>query len=280
MKKVLATITNDPMGEAMRTLWFVCVLAVMSVVACGGKNEAVRDIEVVIDTDVVVLDEEPVTDTGGGTDADIKPVAEGPGGEQQWFGVMPTGQAKCYDNEKEISCPEPGERFYGQDAQFNQWKARSLLQNEDDGDVPPGTVFDDVTRLYWEQAYLSGVTWSQAQNYCSSLSLAGKSWRLPTPHELKSLIDYGSQTHPATDFPADTTKELGPCYDDHTCDPGRACLEKDGKWRCYSSTPNDWFWSSMRVQDPLTAWVVYFHDGYLEYTARDNVYSVRCVSSL
>ncbi len=29
-----------------------------------------------------------------------------------------TGQTKCYDNEKEIACPSPGEPFFGQDAQY------------------------------------------------------------------------------------------------------------------------------------------------------------------
>ncbi len=46
-----------------------------------------------------------------------------------------------------------------------------------------------------------------------------------------------------------------------------------------ADTPNDWFWASARAQDPETAWVVYFFDGYLEYTSRDNLYSVRCVAA-
>lgn len=262
----------------MRTLWFVCILAAVFAVACGGKNDAVKDIEVVADSDTVaVFDEEPVVDvdTPVTGDTDVVPT-DNVSGQQRWFGVVPTGQTTCFDNENEIPCPEPGERFYGQDAQFNQWKARALVPGSG---AATGTVFDEVTRLHWQQAYLSGVTWLQAQSYCAGLSLAGKSWRLPTPHELKSLINYGTQggdpVHPATDFPVDTSQELGPCYPDGTCDPGRACIA--GK--CYASTPNDWFWSSVRAQDALTAWVVYFYDGYLEYTARDNFYSVRCVSS-
>lgn len=260
----------------MRTLWFVCILAVVSVVACGGNHEAVKDIEVVADTDAVILDEEPLTDTGG-TDADIKPATEGPSGAQQWVGALPTGQTKCYDNEGEIPCPEPGEPFFGQDPQFNQWKARSLTPGSG---ATAGTVADDVTHLLWQAAYRSGLPWVDAVSYCGGLTLAGKKWRLPTPHELKSLINYGkldgdAPARPATDFPVDMSKELGPCYTDGTCDPGQECVS--GK--CYGSTPVDWFWASGRTHDASTAWVVYFYDGYLEYTARDNLYSVRCVTS-
>ena len=30
--------------------------------------------------------------------------------------VVDTGQEKCYDNSREITCPQPHESFYGQDA--------------------------------------------------------------------------------------------------------------------------------------------------------------------
>jgi hypothetical protein len=29
-----------------------------------------------------------------------------------------TGQTKCYDKDSEITCPNPGQDFYGQDAQY------------------------------------------------------------------------------------------------------------------------------------------------------------------
>ncbi len=32
--------------------------------------------------------------------------------------VPDTGQTKCYDDSGEITCPQPGEAFYGQDAQY------------------------------------------------------------------------------------------------------------------------------------------------------------------
>ncbi len=37
-----------------------------------------------------------------------------------WAGQIPdTGQTKCYNNTGEITCPNPGEAFYGQDAQYD-----------------------------------------------------------------------------------------------------------------------------------------------------------------
>ena len=33
--------------------------------------------------------------------------------------VPDTGQTKCYDNTQEIPCPQSGDPFYGQDAQYN-----------------------------------------------------------------------------------------------------------------------------------------------------------------
>jgi vancomycin permeability regulator SanA len=32
--------------------------------------------------------------------------------------IPDTGQTKCYDNSQEIPCPQPGQLFYGQDAQY------------------------------------------------------------------------------------------------------------------------------------------------------------------
>jgi hypothetical protein len=58
--------------------------------------------------------------------------------------VVDTGQEKCYDNSREIICPEPGEAFYGQDAQ-NQGIQPAYQDNGD------GTVTDLNTGLLWQQ---------------------------------------------------------------------------------------------------------------------------------
>jgi hypothetical protein len=34
------------------------------------------------------------------------------------FPIPDTGQTKCYNNTEEITCPQPGEVFYGQDGSY------------------------------------------------------------------------------------------------------------------------------------------------------------------
>jgi len=235
----------------MNAFWTVWFLALLFLAACGGGHTAPNDAAGAGDTGAAA-DEGAAeeTDDGAVPDDDIVQPRTHFNGEQPWFGVLPTGQRKCYDEEKEIPCPKIGDPFFGQDSQFNQWKTRAFTINGD------GTVYDDATHITWQSNYASGLTWSEAYSYCSSLSLAGRTWRLPTPHELKSLINYEKLTgtppnempaHPATAFPGDNL--------------------------------NDWFWATPRPYDPLTAWIIYFYDGYMDYTSRDNRYSVRCVAT-
>jgi hypothetical protein len=97
----------------------------------------------------------------------------------------------------------------------------------DNGD---GTVTDHATGLVWQRcsAGLSGPNCSlgtamqanrtNAINYCSSLNLAGKTWRLPNIEELQTLVDYGtiSGAINATYFPG----TLPNYYWTSTIDPG------------------------------------------------------------
>ena len=95
-----------------------------------------------------------------------------------------TGQTKCYNNTVEIPCPQPGEPFYGQDAQYGP-NTHSYT------DLSNGIVRDNVTGLEWQQATAPATyTWQQAIDYCNNLSLGGKDdWRLPTVKELSILDD-------------------------------------------------------------------------------------------
>jgi hypothetical protein len=53
-----------------------------------------------------------------------------------------------------------------------------------------GTVYDTKTKLTWQQAVDAGpYTLPGATTYCSSLALAGGSWRMPTVKELLTLVD-------------------------------------------------------------------------------------------
>jgi hypothetical protein len=72
--------------------------------------------------------------------------------------VPDTGQTKCYDNEKEIPCPQPGEAFYGQDAQY-RGPSRSYTKLGQNGATLSASATqaggwimtrDNVTGLIWE----------------------------------------------------------------------------------------------------------------------------------
>ncbi len=115
------------------------------------------------------------------------------------YTIVDTGQSTCYDNNSEISCPQPDADFYGQDAQFDGNQPSYTLSA--DG----LTVYDNVTGLTWTQSPdLDGdddidvddkLTFAEAQTYAGATlnpqSYGGYSdWRLPTMKELYSLMDF------------------------------------------------------------------------------------------
>jgi len=107
-------------------------------------------------------------------------------GETGSYPLVDTGQAACYDaNGDKIDCPEPGEAFSGQDAQFDGNQPGFT----DNGD---GTVTDNVTGLMWQQTPDNrGLSYQKAVDYCESLALAGyDDWRIPTLKELFSISDF------------------------------------------------------------------------------------------
>ncbi len=75
-----------------------------------------------------------------------------------WGDLLPdTGQTKCYDNSEEIPCPQPGESFYGQDANYAPCKPHSYTKLDasgnplpDDAPWPWAMVRDNATGLIWE----------------------------------------------------------------------------------------------------------------------------------
>ncbi len=69
--------------------------------------------------------------------------------------IPDTGQSECYDNDKVIACPQPGEPFYGQNAQYSTTplsytKIGSKGQKLPDSATSWAMVRDNVTGLTWE----------------------------------------------------------------------------------------------------------------------------------
>ena len=114
------------------------------------------------------------------------------------YAVVDTGQDECYDNSSEIGCPQAGQPFYGQDAQYDGNQPGYTLSA--DGI----TVYDNVTGLTWTR----GADWTAdggvdvddkftctgAQTYVDTLNAQNhggfNDWRVPSIKELYSLIDY------------------------------------------------------------------------------------------
>lgn len=83
-------------------------------------------------------------------------------------------------------------------------------------DIGDGSVLDRRSGLYWQKcAYgqtndascsgsVTGIHWSNSLLYCQSLTMGGRSWRLPNVNEAISLIDLSKTSAPyvnATYFP-------------------------------------------------------------------------------
>ena len=69
--------------------------------------------------------------------------------------VPDNGKTICYDNEKEITCPKPGEPFYGQDGNYNINPPSYTKLDEKGKELPDDAstwimVRDNVTGLIWE----------------------------------------------------------------------------------------------------------------------------------
>ena len=115
----------------------------------------------------------------------------------------------------------------------------------------PGVVVDRVTGLMWQRNLPNKFfTFADAGPECERLALAGHhDWRLPSRIELVSLIDT-TRTQPSINQEA------------------------------FPGTPSDWFWtSSLAVDDPSSAWYVYFYFGYPKTDDMTSQFSVRCVRS-
>jgi len=114
----------------------------------------------------------------------------------QGYTIAGTGQIECYNNSQEIRCPQPGQAFYGQDAQHPANQPGYSLSAD------ALTVHDNRTGLTWQRSpdtdgdgaltRKDKLTWAQAQAQPAKLNAARfggfSDWRLPSIKELYSLI--------------------------------------------------------------------------------------------
>ncbi|MBE7412453.1 MAG: DUF1566 domain-containing protein [Leptospiraceae bacterium] len=165
---------------------------------------------------------------------------------------LKTGQTSCYDG---VNNPVACGSYQGQDAQENQGVSRSYTDN---GNY---TITDNTTGLVWQKcsggqnndSTCSGIAnltnWTDANNYCNTLTLSGKNWRLPTYIELSTIVEHSMNPLPInlTNFP---------------------------------NTIAGHYWTKTNYLFDLSyAWVVNFSGGIIYANLKTDPYYVRCVSS-
>lgn len=103
--------------------------------------------------------------------------------------IPDTGQNTCYNDSRAISCPGPGDLFFGQDAQY-QGRQPAYRDNGDD------TITDLITGLMWSKAVSAQkLGLAEAQHMAQEMDLGGyRDWRVPNIKELYSLIDFRGYT--------------------------------------------------------------------------------------
>jgi hypothetical protein len=110
-------------------------------------------------------------------------------GAELTYPIVATGQKLCYDNFRLIAAPQPGQAFYGQDAQH----PGHTPSYRDNGD---GTVSDLVTGLTWVKARGKKMSWDDAMAGAKNCRVGDRDdWRMPTIKELYSLIQFTGECH-------------------------------------------------------------------------------------
>lgn len=194
-----------------------------------------------------------------------------------------TGQDKCYDIYGSIICPQKGQPFYGQDAQYQGHQPGYTKLDANGNSLPESasswvTVYDNVTGLTWEVKTDDDTIHDKDINYswCNSTlenpgdcddedntesfvdnlnnaKFGGYSdWRLPTITELASLLDSNAKK------PAINTSYFP------LTEPS------------FFATDIDYWSSTVKVGDSNASWEVYFDQSIFGHIVN---YSSKSISS-
>ena len=113
------------------------------------------------------------------------------------YPIVSTNQSTFFNNQTEITEPNTGNAFYGQDANY----PGNTPSYTDNGD---GTLIDNITGLMWQSSldqngdgyinYIDKLSYSEILAHVSSVNTAGYTdWRLPTIKEQYSLIMFSGR---------------------------------------------------------------------------------------
>ena len=163
------------------------------------------------DEPVVEDDDEPAED-------DDEPVAEDdddpiddvdviPEPDPVYSKVLCTGSTRCsLDSGSFVDCPEEGEDYYGQDAQYANKKScvpakYTKILPDIAAESGYTQVVDEVTGLRWLVDKAETMSFESAKDFCSALDYGGfEDWRLPTPKEVMSIAVGDSWGHGVRGF--------------------------------------------------------------------------------
>ena len=212
---------------------------------------------------------------------------------QAW--VWPdTGQTKCYTDSiwDEITCPAPGQPFYGQDAQYEGW-TRSYTKLGQNGTVLPYSATqangwfmtrDNVTGLVWEMKTDDGGIHDKDNNYtwCDTNPLTN-SWNQGwcgsgvTPADTEAFIKALNDAHFGgfSDWRMPTIKELSSLVNSSIPYGGPTI---DAAWFPNTAVLYD-YWSSTTYATFFSdsAWSVDFSSGAVHSVCKSFPYPVRAV---
>ncbi len=202
-------------------------------------------------------------------------------------GQLPdTGQSKCYDANGNVldPCPQPGEPFYGQDAQYQ--RPRSYTKLDAGGNALSDSaaawvmVRDNVTGLIWEVKTDDGsihdkdntYTWYDS-NPATNGGDAGTPGAGTDTEDFINALNSGSGYCGHTDWRLPTVKELSSLTDSGRVSPGI-----DMTYFKWTQSSNYWS-STTNAYSTYYAWLVYFGYGDVYYGYKSNNYYVRAVRS-
>lgn len=213
-----------------------------------------------------------------------------------------TGQTKCYDNREEISCPGPGEPFYGQDANYPRPRSYTKLGMDglvlaDSASREEGWLMtrDNVTGLTWEVKTGDGsihdrdntFTWCDRNpdtNGGSQGTCGTGTGDAATDTEafIKALND--NRFGGFSDWRLPDRNELQSLVDYSRYEPavvpilaGNTVFSPEDTPYCSSTTA--WSTSDGKTYRPFHAWLVDFLGGWVSHNEKFVNYYVRAVRS-
>ena len=206
--------------------------------------------------------------------------------------VPDTGQTLCYDSGAAITCPAPGQAFYGQDASYSI-NTPAYTKLAAGGAALPDTatdwamVRDEVTGLVWEEKH----AWDNVTNYADpndadnsytwyDNNSATNGGDAGTPGDGTDTMDFIRTMNAAnyggfSDWRMPAVKELQSIVDYSIAYPGPTI-----NTAYFPNTVASYYWSSTTfAYNFLGAWGVYFYYGLITYDYKTDGIYVRAVRS-